>query len=301
MRTRRDEFSQSKNLGEVGARIATRHELTRIACQQRRHPRSMTAHSAVAVNHDAHCHGAGAEGTAKSMIGIDDRHHVAEAKPIEPETADDPWIKQLDIAVAEIRVISAKARAHDGSRNEMSDRRHQSMAFRLQTPLAHEPHRAIHHRDFGVIQQSHSHTAGINLDTVSDLQATQNFGREVDHDVIDPAVFSGDEAAPSGAGAIEHKSGIADASQSKKTGTAVAAIAAAMIVANGGAWLDMIGGKTHAPVTDTVADDDASSPGQNPQSAILSNPVRRRSHQRISNMPGDGNRDEFLTIDPGWA
>lgn len=299
MWTRRAQLSQLENLGQIGARIATRYELPCIAGQQGRHPRTMTAYSAVAVNHDADCHRAGAEGTAEAMIGVNDRHHVAEAKLIESETAHDLWIKKLYIAVAEIGVVSTEARAHDGGRNEMSDRRYQSMAFRLQTPLAHEPHRAIHHRDFGVIQQSHSHAAGIDLNAVSYLQATQNLGREVDQDVIDPAVFAGDEAAPSGAGAVEHKSGIADTCQRKEAGASLAAIAAAMIVANGGTRFDVIGRKTHAPIADPMADYDATRSGKNPQPAVLSDAVRHRSHQRIGNMPGDSNCDELFKIDPG--
>src|SRR5262245_58762854 len=124
----------------------------------------------------------------------------------------------------------------------MSDRRHQPMAFRLQTPLAHQPHRAIHHRDFGVIQQSHSDATGIDLNAVSYLQATQNLGREVDQDMVDPAMFAGDEATPSRAGAIEHESGIADASQRKEAAAPGAAVtSAAMFAANGSTRFDMIG------------------------------------------------------------
>jgi hypothetical protein len=99
MRPRRKQLPQIQDLGQIGPRVAARNELPRFTGQERRHPRTMTADRAIAMDNDADGHGAGAKRTTEAMIGVRDGDHVAESKPVETEAPHDSKIEELNVAV----------------------------------------------------------------------------------------------------------------------------------------------------------------------------------------------------------
>jgi hypothetical protein len=82
--------------------------------------------------------------------------------------------------------------------------------------------------------------------------------------MVNAAMLAGHIAAPARAGAVQHNGEIADTSQRGQAGSGIAAIAAALIVADRRARLEMVGGKTDTAIPDAVIDDDPACPRQDP-------------------------------------
>ena len=85
-------------------------------------------------------------------------------------------------------------------------------------------------------------SAGADLHSVADLKIAEDRRREIDQHMVDSTMLPGDIAAPAGARTVQHHGEIADAGQSGQAGASIAAIAAALIVPDRRAGLEVIGG-----------------------------------------------------------
>ena len=69
------------------------------------------------------------------MISIDNRHHVSEPEPVEAKPPYDAKVEELNIAIAEIGIVAADARPHDGRGNKMRHRHHASDGLLSPDPI----------------------------------------------------------------------------------------------------------------------------------------------------------------------